>query len=414
MRQQFAGHFRPTEKEVTAMWKGCIFAFDTNALLNLYRYTESTRTELFGLIETLGDRIHIPYQVMSEFFDNRYSVIEQEANAYRDLEKVFSEAHGSLTNSLQRYSRHSHIDTVKLLKEVNRAFLDLRKQVKAAADEHPDLVSGEDPVFARLADVLDGKVGLTPSIEARKQAEQWAAARMDKMIPPGCADKKKDGDRKLGDALIWREILELGRQTKQSIIFITDDVKDDWWQRVLGKTVGPLPQLKQEFFEAAGQPFHMYRVEQFMKFAGEFLNKRVASASLTEAAEVRQRTKQLRKSFAGVRPELALQHLFQEALQFKLGHIPPASPEAASKIVLLQARIAELEEEYTELKDDGIEPGTAMEADLNKRRRALGIEIHELRDALTRVYLEALGEKSPAIEREYYRSSGVPSKRENG
>jgi hypothetical protein len=96
MRQQFAGHFRLTSDEIAGMWKEAIFVFDTNALLNLYRYTDKTRDELFGLLDGLREQIHVPYQVMREFFANRYTVISQEVNAYKDLEKVFSDAHETL------------------------------------------------------------------------------------------------------------------------------------------------------------------------------------------------------------------------------------------------------------------------------------------------------------------------------
>jgi hypothetical protein len=408
MRQQFAGHFRLTNDEIAGMWKEAMFVFDTNALLNLYRYTDNTRDELFGLMDALREQIHVPYQVMHEFFANRYSVISQEVNAYKDLEKIFSDAHDGLKTNLGKYSRHSHIDTVKLLKEVERAFLDLRKQVKRTGEEHPNLVTREDHVIDRLVKILDGKVGAKPSPEVRKEAEQWATTRIDNMVPPGYADKKKDGDRKLGDALIWREILELARTKQRPVIFVTDDVKEDWWLRVLGKTVSPLPQLKQEIFDIAGKPFHMYQVEQFMKYAGEFFGKRVASASLTEAAEVSARSK----------PKRPLQSHFSSHthrwLADSVWHDVPRltfAPNVSAKVMVITEKLQQIEAELKALRNEAVEPGSAMDADIVRQRRRLEAEHQIFRDRLAIELVSALSNDDSTMQTFYSGSTQLPPKR---
>ncbi|MFM2060738.1 MAG: hypothetical protein RLZZ507_408 [Cyanobacteriota bacterium] len=41
MRDLFPGYYQPTEKEFAELWKECIFSFDTNVLLHIYRYKTS-------------------------------------------------------------------------------------------------------------------------------------------------------------------------------------------------------------------------------------------------------------------------------------------------------------------------------------------------------------------------------------
>ena len=55
--------------------------------------------------------------------------------------------------------------------------------------------------------------------------------RYKKEIPPGFKDAKdKDGVRKYGDLIIWKEMLKFALKQSKNIIFITDDVKADWWE----------------------------------------------------------------------------------------------------------------------------------------------------------------------------------------
>src|SRR5207244_2596557 len=95
-----------------------------------------------------------------------------------------------------------------------------------------------------------------------------AAARYAKGIPPGYADATKPGDNKYGDAVLWIQLLEHARTRAAPIIFVTDDVKEDWWTRVAGRTVGPRPALVEEMGSVAGQAFWMYRAAAFMQYAG--------------------------------------------------------------------------------------------------------------------------------------------------
>lgn len=49
-------------------------------------------------------------------------------------------------------------------------------------------------------------------------------------VPPGFMDgKNKDGVRKYSDLIIWKEILNYARNQEKDIVFVTDDVKADWW-----------------------------------------------------------------------------------------------------------------------------------------------------------------------------------------
>ena len=64
-----------------------LVVLDANVFLDLYRYSEQTRRDLFAVMERLGDRLWVPRQVLVEFWRNRESRLQDP----RDTNKTASE-----------------------------------------------------------------------------------------------------------------------------------------------------------------------------------------------------------------------------------------------------------------------------------------------------------------------------------
>jgi hypothetical protein len=62
----FEGYQVPSNDEADLALRSGVVVVDTNALLNLYRYNERTRDDLFRVLESLGTRLWVPHQVMLE------------------------------------------------------------------------------------------------------------------------------------------------------------------------------------------------------------------------------------------------------------------------------------------------------------------------------------------------------------
>lgn len=54
----FHGYRLPTEDELNSALQSALVVLDTNILLNLYRYNESTRNDLLGVMRSLGEGKH--------------------------------------------------------------------------------------------------------------------------------------------------------------------------------------------------------------------------------------------------------------------------------------------------------------------------------------------------------------------
>ncbi|MCA8061711.1 PIN domain-containing protein [Burkholderia sp. AU38729] len=287
MKDIFPGHYRPEQKEIEQMWAEAIFVFDANALLNLYRYTEDTRETFIQTLEALRDRVWIPYQVCSEFFQNKTQVMSTIALGYSKLREELGKARADLGKVLNGFRRHPGIDVDDITKVLDKTFSKLNADLEAKEEKHPDWITNQDPILERLTAIFSGKVGERPEPAQYKKIIEEAKSRFDNSKPPGLRDKEKGGVQQYGDAILWLEIIQRASNPKSAIIFITDDVKDDWWQRVGGRTIGPLPELRQELWDAAKAPLHMYQCDQFLKYASKFLDRQLPESSIEEAKEVR-------------------------------------------------------------------------------------------------------------------------------
>ena len=68
MKDKFPEYYRPSGEELRCLFNSCIFVFDTNALLDIFRLGESYATKVLELIRKYHDRIVIPYNV-AEFIE---------------------------------------------------------------------------------------------------------------------------------------------------------------------------------------------------------------------------------------------------------------------------------------------------------------------------------------------------------
>lgn len=100
MKETIWEYLIPSIPEKEKLWENCFFVFDTNVLLNLYRYTSNTRDTLINAFEDLKERIWLPHQVAYEYAKNRFEVIFEMVQKYEDLEKMKQELVSNYTSVL--------------------------------------------------------------------------------------------------------------------------------------------------------------------------------------------------------------------------------------------------------------------------------------------------------------------------
>jgi hypothetical protein len=307
MKNIFNGYYKLNEEDFKSLWGNAIFVFDTNVLLNLYRYQSSTRDSLFTVIERLADRVWIPYHVGLEYQRNRLKVIAAQHKRYSEVQNIVSKSISGMQSELdglQLKKRHSHINPDKLIEGIEKIKIEFLSELSNLEEQSISVIS-KDEIRERIDSLFEGKVGSSPVGQAEIDALfKEGETRYKNAIPPGFEDSKKDENspdefsyggitykRKYGDLIIWKQIIDQAKsETLKDIIFITDDSKSDWWWKIDSngkKTIGVRPELTDELSRDAGvERFYVYNTEGFLSYANEQLNAQVTDEAIEEVREV--------------------------------------------------------------------------------------------------------------------------------
>lgn len=304
MKDLFRGYYQLEKEEFEPLWKSAIFIFDTNVLLNLYRYQSSTSTSLLEVIQKLSNRVWIPYHTGLEFQRNRLTVIADQHNFFSKVKEIVNETTREMEtklNNLHLEKRHSHINPNKLIEDIKKVITSNLETLEQLEKESIS-TSSNDIIRKKIDLLFENKIGKPPKTQDELNSlYEEGEERYKNNIPPGFEDVTKDSKetqcftyagmlykRKYGDFIIWKQIIQYAKEKEiKDIIYITDDKKSDWWLIVKGKTIGVRPELIEEICREAGvDKFHMYSTETFLRYANENLNANITKATIDEVREV--------------------------------------------------------------------------------------------------------------------------------
>lgn len=307
MRSKFPHYVNYTPEQFKELWEKATIVLDTNVLLEFLRLSEQPREETFKLFEKLKDRLWIPYQVGLEF--NR-----RKDDVCKDNVKLFEAARSRLQINIMKFSVNDlGFSAAKNLlngEKINKIILTHNENIdihnKAVEEEINCQVedfkakNDSDGTIKKILDLLDGKVGEPPN--SQKELDEIyteGEVRFNNQIPPGYKDKNKSDEpiiadrgllykREYGDLILWKQIISHAEKQKiKHVIFVTNDQKEDWWQDSNGKKEGPRKELISEIV-AIGKVklFHMYTLQNFLKFSREQGSVELSDSSLKEIGDL--------------------------------------------------------------------------------------------------------------------------------
>jgi hypothetical protein len=296
------------------LWHKSVYVFDTSSLLELYYYSERARNIFFKkLFPKISDRLWITNHTEFEYLKNRESVlkkpfIEKYEKIKEDALLIIKKDIQSIENKLTDFSNktkktdiHPYVDVTitkaicdklevfsseyKLFeKEIENEFKKREEEIKS--------LEKKDIIFDELNRVF--KVGKKYSYSKIQEIVIEGEKRFNLKIPPGYKDgigrREKEGIQKYGDLIIWKQIIDLSIENKAPVIFITNDVKEDWcYSDKRGnenRIVQPKEDLIFEFFENTNFNFWMYSFSQFIYKANEFLGADITDETIQEVIEL--------------------------------------------------------------------------------------------------------------------------------
>lgn len=310
MKDLFPGHYRPSQDDFEQLWQASTFVLDANILLGLYRLPQQTSEQFLDILDSISDRIWVPYYAAMEYQVNRLGVIAEQKGKFSEVRSVVENAKSNLLSELSKLrlkKRHSTIDPDPLVAEIGESIERFLQNLEELDKAH-EMLTGEDPIRTRIDQILDGRIGDPPKSQAdldRIYVE--GEIRYERQVPPGYMDSEKPDDdvnslfysdiifkKKFGDLLIWKEILDFAVINKPaSVILVTDDEKEDWWllsSRSGNRVISPRPELVAEFkkYSGADSRFYMYNSEQFLKWSRRYLQSEFSDDLIAQVQDIKQ------------------------------------------------------------------------------------------------------------------------------
>lgn len=265
------------QKEKT-LWDSAIFVLDTSAICALYDLTLHHRQVVITILKYLHDRIWIPHQVLIEYRANRKKAISNPISEkyYRPKfidNKFIHDVKQQIEEWKSNNYFHPYIEDSQLnfiMEEVEKATVHIRNIKRTVQDQY-------DKRIKEIKDILDKdeledfintiNIGDELSFEQIKEIVLEGDYRYRHQIPPGYKDaNEKEGIRKFGDFIIWKEIIKHAKTEYNNVIFICNDSKEDWYA---SETV-PRIELISEFQENTGKNIWFYTIEGFITKLQEY------------------------------------------------------------------------------------------------------------------------------------------------
>ena len=310
MESLFKGYYQPTPEQFKELWEEGTFVFDTNVLLNLYRYKVESRDEVLNVIRQIENRIWIPYQVGLEFHRNRLNVLGEQNSSLSTIKNSIRDSINSIEKKckdLDLDKRHSEIETsnfIERFRELSESVINELDEIKAKKltnDVDEDVVLTE---LSELFSIDKGSLGVPPKDQKiLEEIYKDGEFRAKNKIPPSFEDiieaqKNKSGEEYYafeglnykhgyGDLIVWNQIIDFAKENKKkSVVFITDDKKEDWMRIINShgkKTISARPELVSEIFKESGvENFYIYDTKSFLENSRAYLETSIQDDTLDD------------------------------------------------------------------------------------------------------------------------------------
>ncbi|MCP3105470.1 PIN-like domain-containing protein [Myxococcus sp. K15C18031901] len=278
---------------------------DTNVLLLPYRAGTSSLHQIEAALTPLRDdgRLFVPGRVAREFMRLRPAKLAELLQALSDQSSRIvapEDPAYPLLKDLPEY--RALVDAVASLGDARAAF------IKAVRSLRDTILSweGNDPVSVAYSRLFTPACIRDPMFD-KSEVLKDLRRRVEHEIPPGYKDAAKS-DGGVGDLLIWWTILELARERKRPLIFVTGEEKSDWQHRSGGRGFLPRFELVDEYRRASdGAAFYIIQMSELLELL------QVEDSAVEEIKQEEQRSRETTL-------ELVACPNCESAVEVELGH----------------------------------------------------------------------------------------------
>lgn len=286
MKEKFKVFYEDKILDFKDLDDSVIIVLDANVLLHFFRYSHESQKKLFLALEKVKSNLFIPYQAALEYHYERQNILRSNKKniekLHNESEKFKSAFQAEIKRQIEDYGRTIRSTDEQAVREEVLAEFDKvtarfwkdfsENTLKKLTDMIPDNTETAD----RIADLLEDKVGEPLSSEKLSAISSDGSKRYSRKIPPGYKDSNKENDirtfgeysydKQYGDLILWEEIKKYCQNDGniKTVVFISEDEKEDWIFKAKGEKVGVRVELKQELHELVGARLEIFSPKKFL------------------------------------------------------------------------------------------------------------------------------------------------------
>jgi hypothetical protein len=297
MKDIYGEYSTYSDEEMAEIWRQSIVVVDTNVILDFYCFGQQTLADYYKVLNAIKDsgNLWMPHQVGYEFYENREGIINRQKAQYERIIAYIDEAKEKISGLSNNTINHAQLDFADIANQYDAKVKTIKSKMQRAERSHPDYIS-DDAIVNELEQIYSSDIiGPRFSAEQLEILAQEGELRYSKQIPPGYKDAKKDDkpgskiERKYGDLIIWKQIIDEAKKRSKPVIFVTNDSKEDWVRYSSDKKrLGPKTALRRELLDEAGVDFFLLSSDDFLTEAHRRLDLSVDNASVQEVKRYRE------------------------------------------------------------------------------------------------------------------------------
>lgn len=241
-----------------------VVVFDTNVLLDAYRWRSNTLDEIENVLKDLNEngKLKFSLHVLKEFVKNRNNQINQIITQINGQKRSFD----NTSNIKQLHKIAPIIATSDVFESAEKLRKDIIEKQKEFIEKLKEIESKirelfyKDEFFDLIANLSQKNYIQDYSQEYMSELKAKFQERAKDSIPPGYKDFNK-GSNASGDYIIWEDLMTLNT----NVIFVTNDTKEDWVIKdVSNNIVVPHESLYREFHSKTGCHFGIMNTAEFI------------------------------------------------------------------------------------------------------------------------------------------------------
>lgn len=243
--------FSESFKNSSELIGDAVIVLDTNVLLVPFDTAEKNVEDIKDIYLKFKKegRLHLPARVAREFANNRANRIGTIFQQIRQLKNRLNTGDFEVN---QYPILKGNPDYENLLKDFAsiKDGLSLSRKHLDNLEAHIQGWTWNDNVSLAYKEIFTKEI-IHEVQKSSKDIENDLIFRVEHKVAPGYKDNNKLDDG-VGDLIIWQTILEIGKGQDKDVIFVTNDVKNDWFYKKDKIGLYPKYELFDEFRRFTG------------------------------------------------------------------------------------------------------------------------------------------------------------------